>query len=124
MTVSSRTSSVLLTEQEVRALRNGLRILYRPMSMHWDGQFGKLKEPIQPTLDGTEAPDVVHLMRDTGKTYTVEKTGEVRPVIVKVESRIIKEISDESVFPDGYLLEYDNLEPMDQCWAVVLGQKV
>ena len=65
VTVSSRTSSVLLTEQEVRALRNGLRILYRPISMHWDGQFGKLKDRIQPTLDGTSAPDVVHLMRDT-----------------------------------------------------------
>ena len=120
----SRTASVLLSEREVEALGGGLRMFYRPTSKHWDGQFGKFKEPKQPTLDGTVEPDVVHLMKDTGKTFTVEKTGEVRPVIVKVASRVVKEISDISIFPDEYLLEYDNLEPMDQCWAVVLGQKV
>lgn len=122
--ILTRTASVLLTDQEVRAVGNGLRIIYRPLTMHWDGQLGKFKEPRQPTIDGTHEPDVVHLMRDTGKTYTVERTGEVRPVIVKVESREISEISDKAVFPDGYHLEYDNLEAMDQCWAVVLGQKV
>lgn len=119
-----RTASILLTSQEVHALGDGLRILYRPLSLHWDGQLGKFREPRQPTLDGTGDPDVVHLMKDTGRTYIVEKTGEVRPVIVKVGSRVIKEISDEALFPDGYFLEYDNLDPMDLCWAVVLGQKV
>lgn len=121
--LSSRTASVLLTDLEEEALRRGLRILYRPLTIHWDGQFGKFKDPIQPTLDGSFAPDLVHLMKEIDRVIT-DPHGRQRKAIVKVESRMIKEISEESVFPDGYRIKYDNLEPMDQCWAVVLGQKV
>lgn len=122
MTVG-RTASILLTDQEVTAIENGLRLLYRPLTLHWDGQFGKFKEPRQATLVGFESQDIVHLMKDTGKVKTDDR-GKERPLIVKVESRVIRRINDEAIYPEDYVINYDNLEPMDQCWIVALGEKV
>ena len=118
-----RTASVLLTDQEERAIKNGLRLLYRPLTLHWDGQFAKFKEPKQATLVGFEVQDIVHLMKDTGKVKTDDR-GKERPLIVKVESRVIKRINDEAIYPEDYGIDYDNLEPMDECWIIALGERV
>ncbi len=118
-----RTASVLLTSAEVDSIRIGRRILYRQISVHWDGQFNKFKGPLQPTLDGTSLPDVVHLMRELDRTI-VDKHDRERRAIVKVESRILVEISDEAEFPEGFVIETDRIRPGEKCWALILGDKV
>ena len=115
-----RTASILLTEDEVLAMEDGLRLLYRPITVHWDGQFGKFLEPRQQTLVGWEEDDLVHLMRDTGKTHE----GSDRPVVVKVSTRVLRRITDEAVYPANYHVKYDNLDPGEECWAIALGHEV
>lgn len=126
-----RTASVLLTDQEVTAIEQGLRLLYRPISLHWDHMFSKFKEPRQIALVGFEVQDIVHLMKETGRVVkdddgnvVVDGNGRPKTHKIKIESRVIKKINDEAIFPEDYNLEYDNLEPMDQCWIVSMGHKV
>lgn len=117
--MTGRTASVLLTDDEVSGLDLDLRLLYRPLSIHWDGQFGKFLEPRQVTIVGFEAQDIIHLMKDTGRTH---EGG--RPIVVKIESRVLRRISDKGVFPEDYRIKYENLEAGMPCWVVVLGHKV
>lgn len=118
--MTSRTASVLISEQEVRAIGEGRRVLYRPRSKHWDGQFRKFLEPRQVTLVGFEAQDIVHLSVDTGAVD--RETG--RPIIKKVESRVLSRITNEAVFPDDYGIEHDGIRPGDPCWFLVLRERV
>lgn len=110
---------MLLTDDEVKGLEEDLRLLYRPLTPHWDGQFGKFLEPKQVALVGFEAQDVVHLMKDTGRTH-----DDGRPIIAKVGSRVLRRITDQGVYPEDYRIDYDNLEPGMPCWVVVLGERV
>ncbi len=119
--LQARTASVLLTDVELHAIAHDrLRLIYRPLSLHWDHMLSKFKQPKQSTLVGFESQDIVHLMKDTGR-YDVDTE---RPIIVKVESRVIRRIHDVAVFPEDYQIRHEDLLPMDPCWLIVLGHKV
>ena len=118
--IEARTASVLLSDAEVKAIEGGMRALYRPHSLHWDGQFHKFLEPKQATLMGFEVQDIVHMMMDTGRVD--EETG--RPIIKRVESRVIARVTDGAVFPEAYEVDHGDLKPGDPCWLVVLREKV
>lgn len=120
----ARTASVVLTSGELRAIKEGcLRILYRPITLHWDGQFGKFLEPRATLLDGTPAPDLIHLMEE-GDKVIVDKHGRERKVISRRETRVLREITDQGVFPEDYYITYENLEVLDRCWVLILGSRV
>ena len=121
MKMDARTASILLTDQEFHAIeKDRLRVIYRPHTIHWDRQFSKFKEPKQATLIGFESKDIAHLMRDTG---AIDITTE-RPVIMKVQSRVIRRCHDQAVFPEDYPIDHEEIQAMDQCWIVALGEKI
>lgn len=112
-----KTASVLISREEVSWLSSGRNIIYRPISLHWDGQLRKFLEPRTRTLEGTEIPYVVHLITE------FEKTGG-GTFKRNYESRVLVDISEEAEFPVRFPLEVDHLRGGDKCWALVLGEKV
>lgn len=108
-----RTASVLLSPEEANLVERGRRVIYRPLSDHWRGQFGKFLEPQQPTLTGSKVPDVVHLVKEIEGKTVEDRSGRVHPMRQKMGTWIVQDVTDQSTNPDGL-----------PSWVVVLGPRV
>ncbi len=96
-------------------IKSGRRILYRPLTPHWEGQLHKFldRRHLQTLDDVVPLLGFAHIMRTIeGKTST-DRSGRVNPLTVKVGTFYIKDVSDTAI--DGELRRQ---------WVVVLGDRL